>query len=597
MLTRYKHNTKHIEGANAPFFVFILSITFLLGLSKIGFGQNHLYSLSIDTLKPDRQAINLDTVDLQLANGIRNIPGNGYGISNYHLGLGSFVDNHGFQLYNGFTPIKRQYTFCAIPFITVQYGFGSKNTQYAGLTYMQSFSPNKHLALRYKQFKSDGFLRNNQSNSKLVDLRYIQLSKKNITEINALVDLDQLGFSGGITDVSLANTYDLSSIPVNFENAQTQSNRFQVQLNQHHNMSNDSLVSRGTALELAFKTKEVIYQDEGNLTAQYTQINWDSLATRDAYQWNQAGTALSLFNQTQNSYLAAGFFGRYWNYFNRKNELDTIELGIQGKLYINPKTFEWKTDFDYIVSGAQQGYHMISAFNFTKNNWKLHAHVNYSNQLPAVNQRSVWGNNYNSLASNWNKEIRFNATSTIAYQLKNQSFLLAYQQFNAKDNYFFTNGKWRNDVFKLLTIQEIQFQHELTLSKIRIKSTYTYTTDKLNLRIIPMHALRVRFQWNISSKNAKISKSIGGEFIAFNEYARVGYTPMTNTFDLGQLTNLLPGRNTANMFMAIQLGALKAFVRYENLGYFWTDKTYIELTNFPLASPMLKIGLSWDFYN
>jgi hypothetical protein len=596
VLTLYKHNTNHIKGANAPFFIFILLFVFFLSGFNNCLGQQFNY-LTIDTLSPDKATTYLDTVDLLLTDGIRNVPANGYGSGNYHLTFQTLTSNHGLQLASGFTPLERRYTFCAIPYLAVQYGFGSKNTQYAGLRYQQSISPNKHLSLRYKQFKTDGFLRNNQSNAKQVDVRYLHINNSNSTEINATADLDNFGFSGGITDVSLANTYALSSIPVNFENAQSKSNRFQIQFNHHTDLAKDSAVNRGTAFEFGFKTKEVTYNDEGNLAGTYQQINWDSLATRDAFQWNQIDATLSLYEQTKVGYFSAGAFGRYWNYFNRKNELDTVELGIQGKAYINKKVFNWNTDFNYIVTGAQQGYALISRFNFKKKIWIFSSNINYSNQLPDINQRSVWGNNYNSLTSIWSKESRLTITSTIGYDLKNQSLQLTYSQFEGLNNYFFSNGKWRNDTFKHFSVQAIQLQHEFKLGKINLKTNYSYTTDKLKLNIIPVHALRFRIHYHLSSKQAKISKSIGGEFIIFNDFARIGYTPMVNAFDLSNLTNMLPGRSTANFFMAMQLGSLKGFLRYENIGYFWTDKTYIEQSGYPLAGPMLKIGLSWDFYN
>jgi hypothetical protein len=64
-----------------------------------------------------------------------------------------------------------------------------------------------------------------------------------------------------------------------------------------------------------------------------------------------------------------------------------------------------------------------------------------------------------------------------------------------------------------------------------------------------------------------------------------------------------PGENQTNSLLNLHAFAtfgieeFRFYVRYENIGYFWSDRRTNEQFGFPISSTRLRVGLTWDFFN
>lgn len=99
-------------------------------------------------------------------------------------------------------------------------------------------------------------------------------------------------------------------------------------------------------------------------------------------------------------------------------------------------------------------------------------------------------------------------------------------------------------------------------------------------------------------KAKKLLFMIGVDGSYVSSFQPRSFVPSTGAYTWGN-TSVFPSEGMANahFFTTIEISTFRFFVRYENIGYFWNDKTILEYDGYPISAQRIRLGLTWSFFN
>jgi len=52
-----------------------------------------------------------------------------------------------------------------------------------------------------------------------------------------------------------------------------------------------------------------------------------------------------------------------------------------------------------------------------------------------------------------------------------------------------------------------------------------------------------------------------------------------------------------HFFASLGIDQFRFYARFENIGYFWNDRSILEAIGYPIAGTRVRVGITWDFFN
>jgi hypothetical protein len=250
-----------------------------------------------------------------------------------------------------------------------------------------------------------------------------------------------------------------------------------------------------------------------------------------------------------------------------------------------------------LVGAQNESVHLLSA-NYKINTFKFTGSVLYENKLPDYYQRYAVGNNYASNLQNPDKQIRFQPVVSVKSAIAGISLLATYTFTQLKNNYFFIQDTWRNDTLGSIRFQQIALRLEYTYRKLTLQPNYIFTVSMDPLKITPTHQFQSRlYLKGYIFKARKMLAYTGVDFALLSSFQRIGYSSNTGAFRLDELSTDNRGYSNLHFFAGFQIEEFKFFLRMENIAYFWNDKNSEIVKKYPLQSNLLRVGITWDFFN
>jgi hypothetical protein len=118
------------------------------------------------------------------------------------------------------------------------------------------------------------------------------------------------------------------------------------------------------------------------------------------------------------------------------------------------------------------------------------------------------------------------------------------------------------------------------------------------LKITPTHQFQTRlFLKGYIFKARKMLAYIGVDFALLSSFQRIGYSSNTGAFQLDEISTNNNGYTNLHFFAGFQIEEFKFFLRMENIAYFWNDKNSEIVKKYPLQSNLIRVGITWDFFN
>ena len=547
----------------------------------------------VDSIRmDDRIGGKLDSIDF-IAESSSTFPGGQFILPTTDL----LYNSSGGQQFYSFKDWKTM-RFSGLPHIGFAYSFGNQGSQFVQTEYQQVFSKSTLLNIDYIKRVSTGFLRNSDFNHNDLQAQLQRIGKVFSFELKGSYESSRIAQNGGLTADTLANDYPLIFLPVNKEDAETNTKRIRVFESNYFDFNKDSTRAFGLFTQHELKIKKFVYQENDTIYGLYNSINFDSLHTYDQHQWSQISNGAGIFLKNKTNFLKIGAQAKFWNFQNLGHYNDTTEVAIFADYNYSKSRIALTNQFEFNLIGAQNEYSDNFRLSYKLNRIEIKAVVKHENKLPDYYQRYAIGNNYATLMLNPEKQQKTKAGLSVEGKLGPIDFVADYSYSNWSNNYFFIGETWRNDSLKSFGFNQFSLRANYRFRIINIQPNYSFTLSSKDFQIIPMHQIQTRIFIKGGIFKAKKLKAYTGVDLSYvSAYQRIGFSSNTSVFQLDNLTTSDLGYSNLHFFAGFQIDEFKFYVRFENIGYFWNDHNIAVMKNYPIASTQLRVGITWDFFN
>jgi len=494
--------------------------------------------------------------------------------------------------------LQRQ--FAALPHLGFMYSFGSAGTQFVHMDYQQTFRKGSNLAIAYNRNVSTGFMRNSAFSADRFQLMFDHAGRKYTNLVYLHFNQAARALNGGMRTDTLIRDFGLEYTPVFKESAASRIRQFEFGSQHLLNLGNDSLRQHGIAYHNKWSLLNRVYNEQDTIFALYDTIYVDSLVTRDQYQHARIDNALGYFVKTGSMRAEALLNHGYWKFQNLATNRDTNEVEFQLKLLYKQKNWQISNAFRLNLLGAAGEFQENLYVSLRQGRLRHVLRAETGQSLPTPFQRQYLANNHS-----WKLEnLKTQAKTGISYnlqapQLSDLNVQLGWQQL--KNTYFLIGDTWRNDTLKNLNVLSGQVGLTLKWRKLYWQPRVIVTMNPSGFAFAPQYDLRSRIFINKKLfKAQKLNFIIGVDVRYQGTYDLLAYDP---TLDLYRL----PGPNAAIMqyksmfkldfFTGFQIAEFRFYFRFENIDYFWNDQTNRTLTGYPITPNVIRLGLTWDFFN
>ncbi len=574
-----------------------LVITFLLLIIQVfSFGQ---LMQEVDTLNfYERMNGDLDSIDISGADIATTFDG---GIS--ILSPTGLSSQRLFEQY--ITPIfmsKQSWdkmSFSALPHLGFSYSFGSQSSQFLNARYEQSFSDSLILNIDYKRSSGFGVLRNGGFNRDNVSAQFYRLGKVYSFTLKGRYVSNKINHPGGITTDSLIEDFGLEFTPVYKNNAASQNKQGLVEWDNYFDFNPDSSRSFGMITKHQYEIKNRIYTEEDSLYNLYPSIFIDSLSTRDQYNLAAIRNGAGVYWMSEGFYIDAVVDYNYWEYHNLENHKFRNELSIHSDASFNLNKFYLENDFYFNLLGAfNEFYNRLNA-KVSLNKLIIGGEFTYEKLAPTPFQRFYRANNTQYEMNEGDIKLQqwtkggIDAVYTLNSKMK---FSVFTSVFSLSSVYLFDGVQWNLDNNNQI-ISSVGILSEMKLGALNIHPRFVYSSDQENFLPKIQASSRIFLQGKLF-KAKKLEIAGGVDVIYTSSFTNRTYNSLIDTYDFYSVSgDNFTDMINMNAFINLGISEFRFFLRFENIGYFWTPQNLTVVNGYPIAGTRLRIGLTWDFFN
>lgn len=546
-----------------------------------------------------RSGGNLDSIDLYLFPNLYTHPG---GLPTFSNGLSiDFLSNTPNGRLNDSDVSWSKMRFSALPHIGFAYSFGSKGTQTVKANYEHFLGKYSLLNMRFNQLRSNGFIRNGTSAYNQFELQFDHIRPRLTIQYKTHITLTTVAHNGGVLTDSLVDLYGLEFAPIAKTSAESKSKHLNMYLASYSDFTGDTTYATGVYTEHRFTVKNWRYSEfSDTLASLYPTIQFDSTNTSDQFQWSTISNGAGYYLSKGKTQARLGAKVDYWKTANLGRLYDTTEVRVYGEWMGNYKKIEGNIRYERVLFGASNG--QLANFYIHTNLGKIDFSVSsrFSDQLPDPFIRYHLGNSISPIASqSWKREKRWTSSLDIDYAISAlQSLQFNYSYQDLKDNYFYLGNEWNNTSVSSLSIHQLRVSANVTWKKLHFWPSYTYTLSNNSISPFPSHLVNSRIYVKGYLFKAKKLLTYAGTDVLYQSSGRaMQLVPMLNALTFSEIPFQYSGFLNLHAFAGFQIDQFKFFVRFENIGYFWNDKTISLINNYPLAPFQFRVGITWDFFN
>lgn len=520
--------------------------------------------------------------------------------------LGGVLDSdysNGFQLFRQTSPAFKtlQSYYAGLPHLGFYYAFGSRGLQNIHLDYQQTIARKFNVHLVY-----DGHLLNNQAgllkHSGYKNSTVQLLMNYRGQRYQSLYFMDYYfgnrNSSRGVTDENDLAIYPLKLIDVKNTSAFAKYNVVNGGTQHLISLSNDSLVKHGFVYQNELKLENRKYSESLGDVLKYAAIYKDSSNTYDHYQWYLIQNEAGYFVQSKRLNVSARAYHHFWKYKNQGFLRDSLKVGVNADLLFKWASFSLDSKFDFGFLGAIGEVMSKSHLKWKGDRFNIGANLYFENFLPSPYIRHYYGNSIQwdlqNLALQQDLTVGgfFNWEEKIPFSVKlNWS--------NLSNHYWLIDNEMRNDTLKNVSVLNTSVNARFKVKTFHFDPYVAVNVSSGNLPFVPLLDARFNVYWNqklFSTKKFDFILGVTGRFKTKHEV-----TAYNHLADLYEFSNSSVYYQEAlfrmDIYTGFQIDNFRFFIRYENLDSFWNRKDSYTTSAYPIAPGLIRIGLTWDFFN
>jgi hypothetical protein len=583
------------------YIIFVLALTSVLWGVNSAWSQNNLLSTTTDSIGLDYRSggVNLDSIDASFIGTLNLRPGSGdLRLIEFDLPV-AFGDQLNGLSYR-MNEFRVQPKWTGLPYLGFQYAFGSRLNQAMNLEFHQYFKPNTHLHFRYYRRTSNGFLRNSDFVLNDVSLLFVHSKNKFSTELKAYYGADEQGENEGVIGDSLIPVFPLEFIGVQNESGRSQVRLLDVEWTNYFRALGDSTLGSGFMSNHNYDLRGRQYTSSIVDPSIFDTLFIDTLETRDQYQTASISNGAGVYFNSPKISAEAALNHRYWRNQNRGVNVDTNEAFLDANviLRINNST-KLKSYFYANFLGALGELKSHNSLTFrTSKKFQLQGSLNFENSYPDPYLRNHVANYYAWSIPQGQLELQqmLSVSGVMKYGKKNH-VVSKLNWTSVNNGRYFIDGDWRQDTLDLISMGSIGFQAQFKFGGWAFYPGVTLRFQSNNFNYQPSFSTLNRISYSTKVFSNNLGVAIGADLGYDSGYSFLNYngvlgvmSPFSGTLDATALVRI-------NAFAALSVDEFRFFVRAENIDYFINDPISRVGESVPLMPFLIRIGLTWDFFN
>lgn len=489
--------------------------------------------------------------------------------------------------------------YSSLPYLGFAYSFGSQGTQMLHLRYTQAFSPKLLLNLDYDRTTGSGFLRSSSFSGDFVRLQLQRMGQRYSFRLGGRFQSYETSHPDGITTDTLLNTFGLEFTPV-LRSASSTMKMAGVNLQNFLNFTSDSLNHFGLVSKHNYTILHREYYESALDTLPgYTMFNDSVSQTQDL--WNQPsisnGAGIYFLNRTTNFYLDATIQHRYWNSWDRRDLRDTNEVDLMSELSFKWKGVQLKNHLRFNIAGGFNGWEEKAQVSYGSQKLKVAGSLLLSSLPADPLQRFYYGNNYDYELNTINRQVWLKVGGKAEYAVNDSilSFGVQAAHFSIPSSYVFNGSSWELSD-SLGSASSIGFYGHLGWKFLHWRPKVVLSTDRNGY--LPTFQAYSRLYVKGRLFEAKRLQVVAGVDVAYyNAHSVRSYIPSMDAFYWNAIGGTNPGLLNLHAFVSMGIEQFRFYARFENIGYFWNDKTILEAQGYPIAGTRVRVGITWEFFN
>lgn len=491
--------------------------------------------------------------------------------------------------------------FIALPHLGFSYSFGSKSLQYLKAEYQQTLRKNTHLHVTYGRNSTSlesGLMRNNGFANDAFQFLVDHHGKRyeNLVYLNFIKATRQL--NGGLRTDTLIETFGLEFSPVFKENAASTSRNFQLGSQHMFNFGKDSSVRHGLVYKNQWSIRNRLYLESDTIYNLYDALYIDSNSTRDQYQLARINNAGGYFFKSRKFGAEALVQHGYWRFQNLARNRDTNEVEFQGNLFFALQNFKVTNVLSFNLAGAIGEWKDEAKAVLKQRSWDHALAFAMSQTLPTPFQRQYFANNHN-----WKiADLKTQGTTALNYTTRSKSrFDLTGQAGwkNLRNTYFLVNDTtWRNDTLTDISLFSLSVRGTLNWKTLYWQPQVIVNSSPSDFGFIPQFDLRSKLFFNKKLFQAKKLDFIIGVDLRYQaSYRLLSYDPSLDLYRLPSQQLTHDPMLELDFFTGFQIDDFRFYFKFENIDYFWNPQNNLQQIGYPVSPNVLRLGLTWDFFN
>lgn len=497
-----------------------------------------------------------------------------------------------------FTRLKNYYV--GLPHVGFYYSFGSRGLQNVHVDYQHTIAKHFNINLVYNGHhlsEQAGFLRNSGYKNNVIQLlmNYDGKRYKGLYYLNYY--FGQRRSSQGVEEDSLLNAYPIQLIPVINGAAFSKLNIVDAGTQHLVSFTKDSLVKHGIIYQNELKLQNRKYTERGETILNYDSVYKSQDTTYDHYQWYRVRNAGGYYIRSSRLSIAAKAFHQFWKYKNQGIFMDTTEIGLDADLKFNWSKFDLKSQFEFTFIGAAGEVLSNSTLNWRDRKFDVGAHLLFENRYPSVFLRNYSGNSIKwHIADlqlqqtlkiggyfNWKERFPFQANISWA---------------NLSNQYWLVDNQLRNDTLENVSLLNINIKTKVRAGHFHFDPYLALNVTSGNIRFVPLLDARLNIYWNKQLFSTKKFDFILGVTARYQtKYELISYNHLVDLYQFAAGTLSYQPIVRMDIYTGFQIDNFRVFLRYENLDTFWNNRENFTVEGYPIAPGVIRIGITWDFFN
>ena len=498
-----------------------------------------------------------------------------------------------------------QMRYSSLPHLGFAYSFGSQGTQFLHLRYTQAFLYGFKLNFDYDRMIGTGLLRSSDFSSDNVRLRIQRDGLRYSMKLSGSFQSYRVSHPGGVTTDTSINVGTLLGIGLEFvpvqKTANSETRMATAELQNFVNFTSDSLNHFGLVTKHQFEiiNRKFFESNSGANIEGYTMLNYDSTQTQDV--WNHPsianGAGVYFLNKTTGLYVDGTIQHRYWNSWDVRDLRDTSEIDLKSELRFEWKGVSLKNSLRFNLVGGFNGWEDRASAEYSSRKLNVRAHAIFSSLPADAIQRFYYGNNYDYQLNTINRQLWFKVGGNVNYIIRDSLLSLDGKAtvFSLPSVYTFNGTSWGlND--SLGSGNSIQFGAHLQWNFLHWRPSVVLSTDRYNYLPTFQGYSRLYIKGRLF-KAKKLAAVIGVDASYNNGFTLRSYNPSMDAFYWNNSIGTNPGMVNLHFFASLGIDQFRFYARFENIGYFWNDRTILEADGYTIAGTRVRVGITWDFFN